>query len=57
LFEIFIFSVQVQLTEDLTSKLVMDGDGLKGAYVFSQFHFHWGSKDDKGSEHTVGGKA
>lgn len=70
--------------------------GLKGNYVFSQFHFHWGkfkvclnmneqklciqrkqlkrppksygidylstelllgSTDDKGSEHTVGGKS
>ncbi|OXA61604.1 carbonic anhydrase 2 isoform X2 [Folsomia candida] len=50
-------TLQVQLEQDLSSKLVMDGDGLKGNYVFSQFHFHWGSTDDKGSEHTVGGKS
>ncbi len=40
-------SVQVQLDEK-SKPLLMDGNGLKGAYVFSQFHFHWGSTDDKG---------
>jgi len=47
--------VQVQLNDDLSSKLMVDGDGLKGSYVFSQFHFHWGSHDDVGSEHLVNG--
>ena len=28
----------------------------KDVYQFLQFHFHWGSKDKQGSEHTVDGK-
>ena len=26
-------------------------------YVLDSFHFHWGSKDSMGSEHTLGGKS
>lgn len=29
---------------------------ITGIYRLKQFHFHWGSCDDKGSEHTVAGK-
>lgn len=29
---------------------------LDGKYVFSQLHFHWGSTDTEGSEHTVDGQ-
>jgi carbonic anhydrase len=29
------------------------GGGLPGKYTFAQFHFHWGSNDTKGSEHTI----
>ena len=29
---------------------------LEGEYHLGQFHFHWGSAEDKGSEHTVDGK-
>ena len=25
-------------------------------YVLDHFHFHWGSSDERGSEHTVDGK-
>ena len=27
--------------------------GLPGKYQFAQFHFHWGSSDAVGSEHTI----
>lgn len=28
---------------------------ILGTYRLKQFHFHWGSSDNQGSEHTVGG--
>ena len=28
------------------------GAGLDGVYQLEQFHFHWGSIDDQGSEHS-----
>nr|CAD7599452.1 unnamed protein product [Timema genevievae] len=31
----------------------ISGGPLTGKYVFSQIHFHWGARDDTGSEHTV----
>ncbi|KAM6215778.1 carbonic anhydrase 1 isoform 2-T2 [Rhynchocyon petersi] len=34
---------------------VMKGGPLSGSYRLSQFHFHWGSADDHGSEHTLDG--
>ena len=27
-----------------------------GAYSFAQFHFHWGTSSQEGSEHTINGK-
>jgi hypothetical protein len=29
------------------------GGGLPGVYQFEQLHFHWGSYDLRGSEHTI----
>jgi len=29
------------------------GGGLPGIYQFEQLHFHWGSYDLRGSEHTI----
>jgi len=29
---------------------------LEGNYVFSQVHFHWGSNEQEGSEHTINGE-
>ncbi len=26
-------------------------------YAFKQLHFHWGGRDCRGSEHTLGGRA
>jgi len=32
---------------------LMSGGGLPHNYKFSQVHFHWGSSNDKGSEHLI----
>lgn len=32
---------------------VLQGGPLTGTYRLIQFHFHWGSSDGQGSEHTV----
>ncbi|KAK7069987.1 Alpha-carbonic anhydrase, partial [Halocaridina rubra] len=29
--------------------------GLKGEYIFAQYHFHWGGDSSLGSEHTIDG--
>jgi hypothetical protein len=31
------------------------GGGLPGVFQFDQLHFHWGSEDNRGSEHTIDG--
>ncbi|CAL1536099.1 unnamed protein product [Lymnaea stagnalis] len=31
------------------------GGGLNGSYKTAEFHFHWGSTDDQGSEHSLEG--
>ena len=33
------------------------GGPLKDTYRLEQFHCHWGSNGDKGSEHTVDGRS
>ena len=33
----------------------VSGGGLNGTYTTVQFHLHWGTMNDKGSEHTVDG--
>ncbi|KAI4891217.1 hypothetical protein NFI96_033052, partial [Prochilodus magdalenae] len=48
-------SVQVTFADDTDSSSVTGGP-ISGTYRLKQFHFHWGSSDDKGSEHTVDGK-
>ena len=37
---------------------IMDRDGPLGGdnYELLQFHFHWGSTNDRGSEHTIDGE-
>ena len=32
------------------------GTETAGTYDLAQFHFHWGSTNDRGSEHTVDGQ-
>jgi len=36
---------------------IMSGGGLPHDYKFSQVHFHWGSDNNKGSEHLIDGTA
>ena len=35
----------------------ISGGGLPGEFEFAQFHMHWGGNSDRGSEHTIDGKA
>uniref|UniRef100_A0A2R8MFS0 Carbonic anhydrase 3 n=1 Tax=Callithrix jacchus TaxID=9483 RepID=A0A2R8MFS0_CALJA len=46
------FNVDFDDTED---KSVLHGGPLTGSYRLRQFHLHWGSADDHGSEHVVDG--
>uniref|UniRef100_A0A8I3P092 Carbonic anhydrase n=1 Tax=Canis lupus familiaris TaxID=9615 RepID=A0A8I3P092_CANLF len=39
--------------DDSQDKTVLKGGPLTGTYRLIQFHFHWGSSDGQGSEHTV----
>uniref|UniRef100_A0A2K5DZE5 Carbonic anhydrase n=1 Tax=Aotus nancymaae TaxID=37293 RepID=A0A2K5DZE5_AOTNA len=39
--------------DDSQDKAVLKGGPLDGTYRLIQFHFHWGSTDGQGSEHTV----
>ncbi|XP_073488002.1 carbonic anhydrase 2-like isoform X2 [Aquarana catesbeiana] len=41
--------------EDSDNRSVLKGGALHGTYRLKQFHFHWGSCDGHGSEHTVDG--
>ena len=34
----------------------LPGVSFAGSYKLLQFHFHWGSTNDRGSEHTVDGQ-
>ncbi|KAI5620606.1 carbonic anhydrase [Silurus asotus] len=48
-------SVQVTFADDEDAS-TLTGGPITGTYRLKQFHFHWGSSDNKGSEHTVDGK-
>lgn len=45
----------VQMTASELNMKTNGGD-LPGEYTLAQFHFHWGSSDHGGSEHTLEGK-
>ncbi|XP_067824022.1 carbonic anhydrase 4a [Heptranchias perlo] len=45
-------SAQVTLSGDITIK----GGGLPSTYKAVQFHYHWGTESDPGSEHTIDGE-
>jgi carbonic anhydrase len=47
-------SVQVNYVE---GTLLVEGLLDDNLYKVAQFHFHWGSTDDMGSEHTINGRA
>ncbi|KAK1174086.1 carbonic anhydrase-like [Acipenser oxyrinchus oxyrinchus] len=40
---------------DSDDRSVLKGGPISGTYRLRQFHFHWGSSDEHGSEHTVQG--
>lgn len=46
-------SAQVEIDAPVAPRV--SGGGLKGDYIFAQFHFHWGSDSTLGSEHTIDG--
>ena len=35
---------------------MMSGGPLSNSYQLLQLHFHWGSNDSQGSEHTINGE-
>ncbi|XP_070204207.1 carbonic anhydrase 2-like [Littorina saxatilis] len=39
----------------VTGNMFVEGGGLPGRYRTAEFHFHWGSRDDTGSEHAIEG--
>ena len=39
----------------VTGDMVVEGGGLPGRYRTAEFHFHWGSREDVGSEHAMDG--
>ncbi|AWP01442.1 putative carbonic anhydrase 7 isoform 4 [Scophthalmus maximus] len=41
--------------DDLDDRSVIQGGPLDNPYRLKQFHFHWGGKGCRGSEHTVEG--
>ncbi|NP_001079788.1 carbonic anhydrase 4 gene 1 S homeolog precursor [Xenopus laevis] len=41
---------------DLPPGIEISGGGLSGTYDAIQFHFHWGSEEFPGSEHTIDGE-
>ncbi|KAK3606492.1 hypothetical protein CHS0354_041443 [Potamilus streckersoni] len=45
------------LQVDVSGDSFIEGGGLEGLYKVSQFHFHWGRRSDRGSEHTFDGTA
>ncbi|XP_068604451.1 carbonic anhydrase [Brachionichthys hirsutus] len=47
-------SFQVDFVDD-TDSSTLTGGPISGAYRLKQFHFHWGARDDRGSEHTISG--
>ena len=48
-------SAQVDLIGSTTELPSISAGGLGATYRAAQFHFHWGSDDTNGSEHTVNG--
>ncbi|XP_076065689.1 carbonic anhydrase 2-like [Oratosquilla oratoria] len=46
-------SAQVEMDNNVAPRVLQGG--LKGEYIFAQFHFHWGGESSKGSEHTIDG--
>ncbi|KDR19857.1 hypothetical protein L798_05105, partial [Zootermopsis nevadensis] len=43
----------VMLQMNMSQRASVSGGPLKGNYLFTQLHFHWGSNDSMGSEDTI----
>ncbi|KAH8363020.1 hypothetical protein KR084_004548, partial [Drosophila pseudotakahashii] len=51
---IYLFSVSMDIPETINGMRPFIGGGrLKGRYLAKGVHFHWGSPNSKGSEHTI----
>merc|ERR1711981_825209 len=51
-------SVVVELDNNTQADIWIRGGGLgESKFKFAQLHFHWGSTNDQGSEHTIDGVA
>lgn len=48
-------TIQVTPTDDVSRAIEVDG--TSGSFLFTQLHFHWGSKVGCGSEHQIDGKS
>ena len=44
------------VTVSFTNTATVSGGDLGSTFKAAQFHFHWGSDNTKGSEHTYNGK-
>ena len=49
-------AVAVKFSVDESKGAMISGGPLTDSYKLNQFHFHWGSKQGQGSEHTVDGQ-
>ena len=49
-------TAQVNLVNN-TGLISISGSELPSNYILVQFHFHWGSDDTVGAEHTINGHA
>ncbi|KAM5180676.1 carbonic anhydrase 4 [Mantella aurantiaca] len=45
-----------QLNLNTQAEITISGGGLEGTYKASQLHFHWGSSNMLGSEHSIDGE-
>ena len=48
--------IPVKFTADESYGAQISGGPLTDAYVLNQFHLHWGSQADQGSEHMLDGE-
>ncbi|XP_046356417.2 carbonic anhydrase 2-like [Haliotis rufescens] len=46
----------VEVTISGSANMLVSGGGLEDKYGVKQFHFHWGQKDERGSEHDIDNK-
>ncbi|XP_058036696.1 carbonic anhydrase 2-like isoform X3 [Ahaetulla prasina] len=44
------------LQVDFKPKATISGPGFSGIYYLWQFHFHWGTQNSNGAEHTINGE-